>query len=59
MQTFEKHFYIEHPAVKARSDADVKAYRDAKLVRATLTGCSQAYSPTTSKNGVAYPLRVG
>ena len=36
---FEKNFYIEHPAVAARSPAEIEAYRRDKAVSAGGADC--------------------
>lgn len=51
---FEKNFYIEHPAVAARSEADVQAYRQLREIHVDGVGIPK---PVVTFDEASFPGR--
>ena len=55
LATFEKNFYIEHPAVAARSEADVQAYRQLREIHVDGVGIPK---PVVTFDEASFPGRL-
>jgi len=49
---FEKNFYLEHPAVRARTDADIEAYRNSRQIHVYGDGVPK---PVTNFEEASFP----
>eukprot|EP00775_Hariotina_reticulata_P011306 gene11306-11456_t len=52
---FEKNFYLEHPAVRARTDADIEAYRNSRQIHVYGDGVPK---PVTNFEEASFPEYV-
>ena len=55
LSAFEKNFYIEHPAVAARNDADVSAYRHLREIHVDGQGIPK---PVVTFDEASFPGRL-